>query len=101
MARTWKVGDTLRRAQRVVELIRQAALRGWECPSNAALARLLDVSSHALIVRAINEAEWRKLIVVQRFATSRIVSAPDGTWRTADPANTVRVPHYTRRDWAA
>lgn len=73
----------LGRATAVVEIMRAAALAGQPAPGNAEVARLLGITSTGTASEALARAEAIGLIVVQRGQNFRIVSAPDGAWRTA------------------
>jgi hypothetical protein len=71
------------RVQRLVALMREAALAGLVAPTNVSLAATLDLKSKGTPSALLLIAAQRGLLVVERTSTnSRVVRAPDGSWAT-------------------
>lgn len=70
----------------LVAFVRAEAAAGRQAPGNAALARVLGLRGLTGAKEVLAEAEARGLLVVERGPAWRIMSAPDGAWRTAPPA---------------
>lgn len=68
---------------RIVAACRDAALAGQAAPSNAALVARFGFRSTATPSGLLTAAEALGLVVVERGMAQRVVSAPDGSWRTA------------------
>lgn len=73
----------------LLNLLRQAAHEGRLCPSNDAMAKGLGVS-FARASQMLRELEELHLVRVNRGGLHhgrrvRVVSAPDGSWATAQP----------------
>ncbi len=74
---------SIERLQKLVGVIRAAAMAGDVCPTNDAVVGKFELRSPSAASEMIRGAERAGLIVVQRGISSRVVSAPDGSWRTA------------------
>lgn len=70
------------RTARMLHILRTAALAGQPAPTNEVLGRRLGLTG-AYMSRLVRDAEEQGLIVVERLPGRRVVSAPDGSWRTA------------------
>ena len=79
---------------RIIEVIAAAARAGQACPSNQALADRFGYGGTSTVIALIRKAELLGLIRVERGMTSRVVSAADGSWRTA---GTITTPHWRQR----
>lgn len=82
----------------LIEMLRREAQAGNPCPSNMDVAAHFGFSSVASAARLFQLAERAGLIVVERGQAARVVSAADGTWRTA---GTVGAPHWRMARGAA
>lgn len=88
----------------LVAWLQERALAGKVCPSNMAVAGHFGFSSVASAARLFQLAERAGLIIVERGQAARVVTAPDGSWRTAGDAG---APHWriargegaAERDW--
>lgn len=72
--------------RRLVELCAAAARRGEPCPSSETIADALGLMSRQQATNVLRRAVEAGLITVRYSANQqrRVVSAPDGSWSTAD-----------------
>lgn len=68
-----------------VEFIRDAALAGKPCPTSAQLADHFGWSGRKVADTVLRLARAQGLVRVESGTNFRVVSAPDGSWRTAAP----------------
>jgi hypothetical protein len=80
--------------ERLLRLMKQAALCGRPAPSNAELAWAMGYQSESSVVQLLGKAERLGLVRVRRGQAARVVEAADGSWRTAGDAGP---PHWRDR----
>lgn len=82
---------------RIVRLLEAEARAGRPCPTNEAIADLLGRAERSEVQGAMRRAAEAGLIVVRysHGGTRRVVSAPDGSWATAEPRRQAKLARRT------